>query len=107
MERQRNTSPAPRGCWAFLFFIKLAKFYLVELGQYQQFESSVVLVVYSLCNVRSNFYRGKQDKVALLFFLSWMNESRIDFLNDVHSELSNVRWIGTIPFLLICFEVQF
>jgi hypothetical protein len=54
-------------------------FYLVELGQYQQFENLVVSVGYSLCNVRLNFYHEKRGKAALLFFLSWMSESRIDF----------------------------
>jgi hypothetical protein len=79
VERQRNPSRRPAHGWAFFLFIKLAKFCLVELGQYQQFETFVVSAVYNLCNVRLNFYLGKQDKVALLFFLSWMSESRIDF----------------------------
>jgi hypothetical protein len=54
-------------------------FYLAELGQYQQSETLAVLVVYSLCSARLNSYHGPQDKAALLFFLSWTSEFRIDF----------------------------
>jgi len=54
-------------------------FYLVELGQYQQFGNLAVLVEYSLCSVRLNSYHEQQDKVALLFFLSLTSEFRIDF----------------------------
>lgn len=63
----------------FSIFIKLAMSYLVQLGQYQQFETLAVLVVYSLCSARLNSYHGPQDKAALLFFLSWTSEFRIDF----------------------------